>query len=286
MSFGRFLLQSKGLFSNADSQQSQHTFAANNVSLCYDYDAQLLSMHKKIDFPTGMYGLNPAPEEEAKWFAEHAVIDKNNMLQKNILLLSRVFLNNARQQELSTHFADYPEITVIDIGCGHASFLLGLLAYLGDGRIINYVGIDSNKKNIELCRQAYACLHNDRIRIDFEMVGVNELSGYSLEKTADLVLVSSAAGYASHDLCVSVDNFLAHNGIAYFNFLFRENAVEFAGNTPEFIKRFDGILAANVKSIKESNQVRNLNKNISYPDYYYYLTEPKRCSHEHRYGRK
>ena len=79
------------------------------------------------------------------------------MLVRNFLLLSRLFIRNAKLMNLSLHFSEKKQINILDLGCDNAPNLLGILALFGKDKI-KYVGVDYYKPSIDESVKIYANL--------------------------------------------------------------------------------------------------------------------------------
>lgn len=131
------------------------SFADKLVKMNHDYDELLELLFKKIKPTLSYQSYNPAPNNEHTVFYAHSSNERGRMLENNILLRSRVFIENARARQLTDSFQTSKTIRIIDIGCGYAHALLGILAYFGVEKV-EYTGIDLDPNRIAECQKAYS----------------------------------------------------------------------------------------------------------------------------------
>lgn len=130
------------------------SFADGIVKIDHTHDVDLYKIYQKVNkqyFPTTY---SPSPSEELAQYQQLSAEKKQYMLIRNPLLLSRLFIRNASLNELDKHFKDDKEIRILDIGCGYAANLMGILAYFGPERV-KYLGIDIYRENIQPAVLAY-----------------------------------------------------------------------------------------------------------------------------------
>lgn len=135
-------------FSNTPS------FADELVKSDHSLDAELLAIYEKVNRAVFPATYSPLPDDEIKHYQALPAPEKQYMLIRNPLLLSRLFIRHARINELSRAFKDKDRIRILDVGCGYAPNLMGILSYFGTNRV-DYLGIDLSKENIRTAALAY-----------------------------------------------------------------------------------------------------------------------------------
>src|SRR5437899_4279899 len=90
---------------------------------------------------------NPLPAKEAEHYQSSFWSYSNcdqppfhlNYFLRNDLFLSRIFIQNAKRMHLLDQFAGKKTINILDLGCGLACSLMGVMTYFGEARI-KYLG--------------------------------------------------------------------------------------------------------------------------------------------------
>jgi spermidine synthase len=130
------------------------SFADNLVKSDHSLDADLLAIYQKVNQAFFPSTYSPPPSEEHTHFQALSTEEKQYMLIRNPLLLSRLFIRHANISQLESLFASQQPIRILDIGCGYAANLMGVLAYFGLDRV-DYLGVDISRENIRSAALAY-----------------------------------------------------------------------------------------------------------------------------------
>lgn len=158
------------------------SFADGVVELDHRFDHLLKKYAKGVHHPQVFQRYNPPPEEELATFQRLDARERGNMLQRNSLLLSRLFIKNAASMGVAEAFRHHTTLRLLDIGCGYAPNLLGILAYFGLERV-EYIGIDNDQERIEACNACY----RDFPRVRFEKLDATKLG--QTHGLFDLILI-------------------------------------------------------------------------------------------------
>lgn len=207
------------------------SFGDGIVELDHEFDVEMNALFQKIIFPETVRKYNPKPEIEKQVFIANPY-SRGEMLQRNALLLSRLFIRNAKRSRLAEYFKNKTKIRILDLGCGNGSpSLMGILAYLGMERV-EYVGVDLNKTRIIESQRAYKEFPN----VTFINQDILEILRQDQHyKSYDLVLIqhpnieSPSARDAFAKCFVAAEKVLAEGGIIYSTFYY-ESEVEYFRN--------------------------------------------------------
>lgn len=96
------------------------SFADGAVDLDHRFDSELERYSQRVSFPAHLQGYNPAPQMEAAVFQQLHGTLKGNMLQRNALLLSRLFIKNADTVGLNVRFQNHARVRILDCISGNA----------------------------------------------------------------------------------------------------------------------------------------------------------------------
>lgn len=172
-------------FCKRSKDASLPSFADNFLNISHEFDEELVILFDQITIPTSLSLYNPDPEDEPERFRSLSLGLPGKMLQKNILLASRVFITNADVCGLANQFAKNDTVRILDIGCGNALNLLGILALFRNNKI-EYLGVDIDEVCINECELTYGKLEN----VSFRNLNALELFNDHQNHTAfDLVLM-------------------------------------------------------------------------------------------------
>jgi len=210
------------LFSSCDifSSAEMPSFADSKVKMDHRHDAELREMFQRISFSQSLQPFNPHPKNEAAVYRKASQQDIGSLMQRNALLLSRVFIKNAKAAQLAEPFKGHREIRILDIGCGNALSLMGIFAYFGSDRV-RYTGIDINDRKITECQQAYS---------QFRSVSFFHCDARSVTSVEqyDIVLVQHANILYEANVFTEVfrraTGFLHPKGTLYATFYYKEEA--------------------------------------------------------------
>jgi hypothetical protein len=182
-------LTTLGIFPNSSNPGFLPSFADDLVNLDHSLDAILIELFKHIDMSKSLQPrFNPEPTSEKSKYDSLASVQQQEMLFRNILLLSRLFIRNAKIMNLVEQFADKEQINILDLGCGNAPNLLGILAMFGVNRV-NYVGVDVYRPCIEECYNVYGKLKSHAKILFLEENAKTFLKSPKNMRKFDLVLI-------------------------------------------------------------------------------------------------
>lgn len=151
MCFG-FLLY--GLFGKS-AKFKLASFADDLVTIDHTFDQELYNIFNLIKFDVDSLGCNPSPESEIDNYFCQAVIDRINMLNKNVLLRSRMFIDQAKRQNISKNLEHtLTTIQVLMIG-DDAGIIPGVLAYFSQNRMVELFYVDSDERKLAKLKLMY-----------------------------------------------------------------------------------------------------------------------------------
>lgn len=200
------------------------SFADNLVKMDHTHDADLYRIYRDVNhqfFPTTY---SPLPADEFSEYEKLPDDKKKYMLIRNPLLLSRLFIRNATLNDLSKHFDGEKKIRILDIGCGYAANLVGILAYFGPERV-SYLGIDIEKQNIQTATLAYSNFKNISFMTQDAIAFLSKTTKNN--QLFDLILVqhpnfqTPATQSIFKEIFFNLTNALAPSGIIYSTFYSR-----------------------------------------------------------------
>lgn len=199
------LLKAFGLF----QQPLLPSFFDGSLRIDHDHDAELQTLFASITVPPTFARYNPPPAMESSAFARCP--DKGNMIQRNMLLMSRLFIQHARELNLGQAFQHRQQIAIVDIGCGAAPTLPGILAYFNKlGIKVNYLGVDIDGGMITECQSSYGNLPN----VSFVRQNIQELiKDKTHQHRFDLILCQHPDLENPHVRPVFLQFFLHHKNL-------------------------------------------------------------------------
>lgn len=248
------------------------SFADNEVAMDHSHDEILQNLFKKIQPPKELSTLNPAPELELKAIPKEK---RGEAVQRNFLLLSRIFIRTAKALKLKESFKDIPKIRVLDVGCGNAPNLLGILALLGINNV-EYVGVDNNPDRIAECKKTYQNIEN----ITFiSQDALKMLKEEKYQNSFNLVLIqhpnieSLEVRHVFANCFAQAQKVLAQGGILYSTFYYERECQYFYENILPMQGAMQGRL---VHSNCFSRFLLNRNTGQAYvPENYTFISDKK-----------
>lgn len=167
------------------------SFADELIAMNHHYDNELEKKFRAIHFEKDSILLryNPRPTEEREFYAALNEEEKINMLNLNILLHSRLFIQDAQIDDLLHKIANKNKVRILDVNCGKGLNLLGILTYFGSVRFVEYIGIDTNANDIRQCKSIYQDLGEAQFRCK------KSIADYLTDPTAlkyDIILMKNS----------------------------------------------------------------------------------------------
>lgn len=174
-----------GFFKEKDTEKvCLPSFGDGLVPLSHAYDQQLSGLFDKLHLDVAALGCNPAIKNEVEHYVVSPIIDKVNMLNMNVLLHSRMFILHAMNENLSDKIQDNTNLRILEIGLSH--HLLGILAYFGKDKKVEYFCVDEDIHAVDQYKKMYQ-------EFDFTFINKNPeeyLTGPT--RTFDIVLIHNA----------------------------------------------------------------------------------------------
>ena len=199
----------------------------------HDYDDLLLSFYHQLHLPQKLARFNPAPADEMKTYQNMVGASAGNMLQSNFLLLSRVFIKNAKAFALADNFSRHKEIKILDIGCKNAPNLMGVFAYFSADKV-NYTGVDKSAADIDDAKKAYQKFNH---QVEFVAAdALHILQDKHYEEKFDLVLIQHPniedpdACKIFKEIIIRAARVLANEGVIYITFYYQKEVEFFQKN--------------------------------------------------------
>lgn len=229
------------------------SFADNIVKIDHSHDADLLKIYRNVNAQFFPASYSPPPEQELATYETLSADTQHYMLIRNPLLLSRLFIRNADLSELNAHFKNKNEIRILDIGCGYAANLMGILTYFGADRV-TYLGVDISKENIQTASLAYSKFNRVSFIAQDAISLLENLGKY--KNSFDLILVQhpnfqfEATQTVFTKIFLNLKHALADDGITYSTFYSKSeidyfqqyvqpHLIQFAGVTPIETRAYD-----------------------------------------------
>lgn len=219
------------------------SFAERMSRIDHSYDEALLGCFKQLQFSKEALPYNPAPSEERAAFRELG----GNMFEKNYLLRSRIFIHNAKALQLNTLFDKKTPIRILDLGCGTAPTLMGILTYFGLDRV-EYLGVDNNAKRMAESATTY----KNFAKVKFvDQDGLKFLQDGSYKDHFDVVLIqhpnieSPFARETFARLFKDAANVLAPGGVIYSTFYYTHEIEFFKKEVLPTMGRMQGSIRLN-----------------------------------------
>ena len=228
-------LSNLGLFSSKTNNILYPSFADGLVNLDHSLDEKLIELYSQIDLQQSEWkSFNPVPDCEITHFNSLSRYNQQEILVRNILLLSRLFIRNARLMNLPVNFSKNEKINILDLGCDFSPNLIGILAIFGIERV-KYVGVDFYKPSIDECENIYKKL-SSCAKIKFIQQDARDfLLDSEYKQKFDLVLVQHP-NLQSDDfkpifknIFLQINNVLSPGGILYSTF-YTKKEVDYFSN--------------------------------------------------------
>lgn len=191
-------------FFKEDSQAKRYfpSLGDGLVPLSHEYDQELAIFFNHLKFDAATMGCNPTLENEVNHYQANAWIDKINMLNKNVMFQSRMFIRHALNNKLLDKTQDNTNLRILEIGLSF--HILGVMTYFGKNKKVEYFCVDNDSAKVAQYKMIYHGLG-----LAFININPTEYLSSPATRTYDVVIIHN------ENLMELANNVLSEHGFVH-----------------------------------------------------------------------